>query len=109
MGFLAGIAGVIQALQDQTIAPKSIVVKELNIIASVVRGGASLTGGKGSVLGAFLGLVLLAVVKNGMTLMAMPPVWYEFFVGCVILISVGITSYKGKLERRRTASIQVRA
>jgi len=109
MGLLAGVAGVIQALQVQTVAPNSIVGKELNIIAAVVLGGASLTGGKGSVFGAFLGLVLLAIVKNGMTLMAIPPVWYEFFVGCVILISVGITSYKGKLERRRAASIQVRA
>jgi len=109
MGLLAGIAGVIQALLVQTVAPNSIVGKELNIIAAVVLGGASLTGGKGSVFGAFLGLVLLAIVKNGMTLMAIPPVWYEFFVGCVILISVGITSYKGKLEKRRTATILVKA
>jgi simple sugar transport system permease protein len=94
MGLLAGIAGVIQALLVQTVAPNSIVGKELNIIVAVVLGGASLTGGKGSVFGAFLGLVLLAIVKNGMTLMAIPPVWYEFFVGCVILLSVGITSYK---------------
>jgi len=109
MGFLAGIAGVVQALLVQTVAPNSIVGKELNIIAAVVLGGASLTGGKGSVLGAFLGLVLLAIVKNGMTLMAIPPVWYEFFVGCVILVSVGITSYRSKVERQRTASIQVKA
>ncbi len=108
MGLLAGTAGVVQALLVQTVAPNSIVGKELNIIAAVVLGGASLTGGKGSVLGAFLGIVLLAVVKNGMTLMEIPPVWYEFFVGCVILISVGVTSYRGKLERRRAASINVK-
>jgi simple sugar transport system permease protein len=66
--------------------------KELNVIAAVVLGGASLSGGKGSVIGAFLGVALLAILKNGMTLMAVPPVWYEFLVGVVILISIGFTS-----------------
>lgn len=105
MGLLSGIAGVVQGLLVQTVAPNSIVGKELNIIAAVVLGGASLAGGRGSVLGVFLGLVLLAIVKNGMTLMAIRPVWYEFFVGVVILASIGATSYKAKRERHRMRAI----
>jgi simple sugar transport system permease protein len=106
MGLLSGIAGVVQGLLVQTVAPNSIVGKELNIIAAVVLGGASLAGGRGSVPGVFLGLVLLAIVKNGMTLMAIPPVWYEFFVGVVILLSIGATSYQAKRERRQVGTIR---
>ena len=107
MGFLSGIAGVVQALLVQTVAPNSIVGKELDVIAAVVLGGASLAGGKGSVLGAILGVALLAILRNGMTLMAVPAVWFQFLVGVVILLSIGFSSYQSKLKSRNTAVIDI--
>jgi len=107
MGLLAGIAGVVQALLVQTVAPNSIVGKELNVIAAVVLGGASLAGGKGSVFGVILGVALLAILRNGMTLMAVPAVWFEFLVGFVILVSIGISSYRGKKKSTQTSVIEI--
>ena len=102
MGLLAAIAGIVQALLVQTVAPNSIVGKELGVIAAVVLGGASLAGGRGTVLGTFLGVMLLAIVQNGMTLMKVPAVWYDVFVGLVIIVSVGFSSYKQKKDAKST-------
>ncbi|MGC9311651.1 MAG: ABC transporter permease [Sediminispirochaetaceae bacterium] len=106
MGLMAGIAGVIQALLVQTVAPNSIVGKELDVIAAVVLGGASLAGGVGSVGGTLLGVFLLAIVKNGMTLVKIPAVWYDVFIGIVILVSVSFSSWQ-RLKERQQSNIEV--
>lgn len=106
MGLMAGIAGVIQALLVQTVAPNSIVGKELDVIAAVVLGGASLAGGVGTVGGTLLGVFLLAIVKNGMTLVKIPAVWYDVFIGIVILISVSFSSWQ-RLKERQKSNIEV--
>lgn len=107
MGLMAGFASVIQALLVQTVAPNSLVGKELDVLAAVVLGGASLTGGTGSVLGAVLGVVLIAIMGNGLTLMRVPSYWYKVIIGTVILISVGFSAYRRKVSTRRRAIIEV--
>src|SRR5581483_8254744 len=85
MGAMAGVASLVQAQLAQSVAPTVLVGKELDVAAAVVLGGASLSGGVGTVFGTFLGLTLLAVLQNGLILLGVSSYWSPLFVGLVIL------------------------
>jgi ribose/xylose/arabinose/galactoside ABC-type transport system permease subunit len=66
----------------------------MQVLAMVVLGGTSLVGGKGTVHGTVLGLILVAMIGNGLVLMGVSSYWYNFFMGIVILLSFCITALR---------------
>ena len=84
-GALAGLAGVLMTARLGAALGNAATGYELTIIASVVIGGASLAGGKGSVTGVLLGAVLIALVNNALVLLTVPTYWQQAFIGAVII------------------------
>lgn len=60
----------------------------LDVVAAAFLGGASVLGGAGSVLGAALGIALLAIIQNGLTLLGVSSYWSGFSTGLVIVVAV---------------------
>ena len=98
MGLIAGIASLVQAQFAQSVAPTVLVGKELDVLAAVVLGGASLTGGVGTVFGAFSASPCSQSCRTASSCSACPPTG-TMFVGLTILCPVSITAWS---ERRRT-------
>lgn len=87
-GFTAGIGGVITASQLKAGAPTYGVMYELFVIAAVVVGGSSLSGGQGQIFGTLVGAFIIAVIRNGMNLMNVEPYTQKIVLGLVILGAV---------------------
>ena len=87
-GLLAGLGGVVMASQLKSGAPTYGQMYELYVIAAVVVGGTSLSGGEGRVLGTLVGALIIAVIQNGMNLTGVESYTQKVVLGLVILAAV---------------------
>ncbi len=71
---------------------------EMEVIAAVVLGGASLTGGRGTVLGTILGVVILVLIKSSLILVGIPSDWQKVAVGLVLIIATVITAIRSRRD-----------
>jgi len=109
VGFLSGVAAVVHLSIVQSVVPNIIVGKELEVIAALVIGGASVFGGKGTVLGAVLGVLLFAILNNGLTLLNFSSYWYNVTIGVVITVAITNSAYQQLRRRRSRVNVKVEA
>jgi len=95
-GALAAAGGILLASRMNSRQPNAGLMLELDVIAAVVVGGTSLAGGRGSVLGTFLGTMLIAILRNGLNLLNVNSYIQQVVVGAVILMAVLLDHLRGR-------------
>lgn len=100
MGVLAAAAGILSmAFLPSGQAGRTGIGLELDVIAAVVVGGASLAGGSGSILGTVLGVLIIGVLRNGLVLSGVSPFTQEVMIGLVIIVAVAIDRWSIRSHR----------
>lgn len=109
VGLLAGIAGMMHVTLSRNANPYELAGSELDVIAAVVLGGASILGGRGSVLGTVMGVLLISVIKNSLILMGVPGTWQRAAVGILLIAGISVQAMSTRRKARRRAPILVSA
>ncbi len=97
---MAALAGIISSIRTSSANPNSGTGYELEVIAMVVIGGTALMGGRGTIIGTVLGILILRVMRNGIIMVGVPGLAYNIFIGAIILGMMALHSW---LERRHRA------
>ena len=95
---LCGVAGIIYMARFGSAQPTFGVGMELNVIAAAVIGGASLSGGKGTIFGAILGAILLSMVSSSLALLNVSVYWQDIIRGSILLAAVTFDHYLVKRQ-----------
>jgi simple sugar transport system permease protein len=105
-GAISGFAGMTHVTLSGHASPFELVGTELDVIAAVVIGGASDSGGRGSVQGVALGVLLIALIQNSLVRLGVPGFWHEGVVGLVILVGVAIQAQSRRIRNRRSMILE---
>jgi ribose transport system permease protein len=99
-GFLAGLAGLIFMARVNAGDPTAGYTYELTAITAAIIGGTSLFGGKGSILGAMVGALIMGVLQNGLNLLGVQSYFQQVAIGAVLILAVWIDQLQSARERK---------
>jgi simple sugar transport system permease protein len=99
---MAAFAGIISSIRVSAANPNAGTGYELEVIAMVVIGGTVLNGGRGTILGTMLGVLILRLMRNGIVLIGVPGLAYNIFIGAIILAMMALHA---GLERRHNTGV----
>ena len=107
MGILAAVAGVTQAFLSRFFNPVIFIGNPLDVIAAIVIGGAAITGGRGTVIGTVLGVLLIQLINKALILTGIPVEWQKLVVGLILIIFTALPAIRERRARRigRTTSL----
>ena len=101
MGFLCGVAGLMQTSKLASVDPNAAIGLELSAIAACVIGGTSLMGGRGSVLNSFLGVLIIQVLQTGLAQVGATEPSKRLVTGAVIIAAVLLDSFQRRFRLRK--------
>ena len=99
-GLMAGLAGLIFMARVNAGDPTAGYTYELTAITATIIGGTSLFGGKGSILGAVVGALIMGVLQNGLNLLAVQSYYQQIAIGAVLILAVYIDQLQSERERK---------
>ncbi len=105
VGLLSGIASIQYVCLVRHVHPFNLMGMQLDVIAAVVLGGASLSGGSGTVLGTLLGVWMIYVIRNSLVLMRIPSYWDPVVIGLIIVASTAINAYRQQFRKTQARVI----
>jgi simple sugar transport system permease protein len=100
-GAIAGLAGGVGVSNIQVANPYDFQGREMTVIAAVVIGGTRISGGKGSVIGVALGVLLTNILSQNLVLIGVPPEYNKFVFGLLILLAAAVQAVQEKIEKGR--------
>lgn len=102
-GAMAGFAGIIYAGRTDAASPLAGAGMELDAVTAVIIGGASLFGGRGNIVNALIGALIIGVIRNGLNLMSVSPFWEAIAIGASILFALELDVLRRYLEEKLRA------
>ncbi|WP_217178658.1 ABC transporter permease [Streptomyces sp. AC495_CC817] len=102
VGTVAAVGGLLHVILGRNANPQDLVGTELDVIAAVVLGGASIFGGRGSVTGTVLGVLLVQLINNSLLMMGVPTAWQRAAVGALLVVGVGVQALTARRAARKT-------